>query len=178
MWRRLAVVLFLLGLLRVLWAERAVEAQYPWSKTKTPTRTPTRPPVPTATPIPATPPPVPPSPTPQASGSDLTVTLGNCVTGAASRRLGPAARVDVISGGVTRRIRPGRPGGCWLLDDGTVVSLGDAPFLVRWTAQDGSVEEMDGRDGTPVILTASSNGPTDQLAVSRPAPVVLATRRR
>jgi flavin-dependent dehydrogenase len=35
-----------------------------------------------------------------------------------------------------------------------------------------------GRDGLPVILTAASNGPTDQLAVSRPAPVVLATRRR
>jgi hypothetical protein len=121
---------------------------------------------------------VPPSPTPQAAGSDLVVTLGNCVTGAASRRLGPSARVEVVIGGVTRQIRPGRPGGCWLLDDGTVISIGAAPFVVRWTAPDGSVEEMDGRDGMPVILTASSNGPTDQLAVSRPAPVVLATRRR
>lgn len=178
--RRLAVLLFALGLLRVLLAEGAAHGQYPWSPTKTPTRrptlVPTRPPVATATP--AQPTPVPPTPTPQAVGSDLVVTLGNCVTGASSRRLGPSALVEVVTGGVTRRIRPGRPGGCWLLDDGTAASLGAAPFVVRWTATDGSVEEMDGRDGMPVILTASSNGPTDQLAVSRPAPVVLATRRR
>lgn len=190
--RRLAVVLFALGLLRVLWCDGAASAQYPWSPTKTPTRRPPTPRptvappsptptyyVPTYTPVPpATATPRPPIPTVPASVADLTVMLGNCITGATSRALGPTATVEVLVSGTWRRIRAGAPGGCWVTDDGYQVALGDSPFVVRWTGTAGAREEMDGRDGEFRTLAAElvPGGAAAMFGRVSP-PVVLASRR-
>ena len=145
--RRLSVVLFALGLLRVLVSEGTTAVQgfpFPTPKTRTPTRTPT------VTRTPGTPTPAPPTATPRAAltpaptqapvtSADClvpwpTTTPGNeihldyrwagngaCFYNVASDLLGPSADVFLrVNGGPERRLRWVAVG-CWpYADDGTV----------------------------------------------------------
>lgn len=137
MLRRLASVLFALGLLRVLWAESTVEAQtYPWS-TKTPTRTP-RPATPT--PRPPAPPPTPtyyiptPTPPPPPGAHRVTLQIGSYVVGAETDL--DVAKYEVFTAGQWYTLTP-RAGTCWAPCPG----LGyDAIFRV--TVRGGQVIEQ------------------------------------
>jgi len=163
MWRRLAVVLFALGLLRVLWSEGHVEAQYPWS-TKTPTRTPrpltptpTRPVVPTiaaTTPTPA--PSSSPTPPPPAGGSSVTLQLSTILTGVEASGFEPV-RYEVQVLGQWYELSPAVPGKCWKAD-GKCLALG-ATSYVRITGRDGSLKQGPVRLSQPRILLAQNVGP-------------------
>lgn len=152
MTRRLAVVLFLLGLLRVLWAEGAAEAQgFPFPKT--PTRTPTRTRTPAPTPA-ATRPPQPvatPTRTPSAAPSDISAELVPCVRAPYSSRLGPGAKVEVITATGRWEIRPNPAGPtrCWLTVENPprTLSVGES-FTIRWSL--GSAYEEADVTVTPV----------------------------
>lgn len=167
--RRLAVVLFALGLLRVLWAEHAAEGQYPWSATKTPTRRPTAPPTPTRPVVPTiavvTPSPVPSSPPatpPPGGGSSVTFLLTTVVTGIEVTGFDPV-RYEVRVEGVWRTLVPGA---CWK-SGGSCVGLDLNPYF-RITARDGTVKEGSVRLTQPRVLLAQAAGPVNLFQLITP----------
>lgn len=172
MFRRLAVIVFALGLLRVLGAERAAEGQvYPWS-TKTPTRRPTLAPtrVPTATPTIAvvTPTPIPSSPPatpPPAGGSSIVIQLSTIVTGVEVTGFDPI-RYEVRVDDVWYTLAPG-VGRCWTRSNGACVALGLSPYF-RITARDGTVKEGPVRLTQPRVLLAQAAGPVNLFQLVTP----------
>lgn len=171
MWRRLAVVLFLLGLLRVLGAEGTAQGQgFPFPKTPTRTPRPTIAPTRTAVPQQATPtatatltptrPPVAvptdclvpfPTPTP---GNTVRLEYrwtgqGACFYTVASDLLGGTADVYLrINGGQERQLR-WVAAGCWpYADDGTVPyafpRAGQPPVLFAFYLRKGGVTHRAG----------------------------------
>ena len=170
MWRRLAVVLFLLGLLRVFASEGTASAQYPWSATRTPTRTPrptlvpTRPVVPTiaaTTPTPA--PSSPPATATPIGMRGVTLQLSTFVTGAESVGFDPVKyEVEVLGRWYTLVPRVG----CWT-SDGVCIALGASPYL-RITGRDGSVRQGPVRLSPPRILLAQAVGPVNLIQFTTP----------
>lgn len=164
--RRLAVIVFALGCLRVLWYESAAEAQFPWSKTKTPTRTATPGPsrTPTATPWAPTYTPVPVPSSPPSSWPSITIRLATIVVGADVTGLDPVS-YEVRVDGVWRTLTP-RAGGCWS-SNGACVGLGLNPYF-RVTARDGSVKEGPVRLTQPRVLLAQAAGPVNLVSFTTP----------
>jgi cell division protein FtsZ len=154
MWRRAAVVVFLLGLLRVLASEGTAAGQYPWS-TKTPTRTP-RPATPTPTrPVPptiavTTPTPVPSSPpaTPVPSGgASIVFELSTILTGVAVTGFEPVKYEAQVLGQWYTITPGGGFGKCWKTPAGECIAgglgggtcTGAAPTVARVAKEMGAL---------------------------------------
>jgi hypothetical protein len=156
---------------------------FPTPATRTPTRTPTPTPTPvvaatltpTPTPTPAAPVATPP-PTPPA-GWDLTANLLPCVQAPVSRRLGPGAKVEVITSTGRWEIRPNPAGAdkCWLTVDppGRAVSVGSA-FKIRWSLG-SAYEEMDAGVVVQVRATRGSYPGPSSKRVEAPTVLLAAT---
>lgn len=144
--RRLAVVLFLLGLLRVLLAEGTAQGQS-W---RTPTRTPTRRPTIAPTQPPATPLPVAsatPRPTPGPTGTPVTIgdvsgyagiTLAACAVAFPHAAFDPRAVQVSVRWSESEQWRPVRnpwEGGAFVFADGRPLTLGAGQVQTKW--QDG-----------------------------------------
>lgn len=157
MWRRLAVVLFLLGLLRVLASEGAAQGQS-W---RTPTRTPTRrPTIAVSTPTPA--PPIAtatPRSTPCPTGTPVTIgdasgyagiTLAACAVAFPHAAFDPrTVKISVrwSEVGAWQDVRQPWEGSCYVFSDGRPLAMGQGQVQIRW--QDGP--RFDTRWGGVVI---------------------------
>lgn len=138
----------------------ALAQRPPFLPTFTPTRTPARI-VPTATPAPvltATPLPVVtpvPTATPRASGWDVSANGLTCVAAPISRRLGPGAKVEVITSTGRWEIRPNPAGAdkCWLTVEQPprAVAVG-AAFTIRWSLG-AAYEEVEAGIVVPIRAT-------------------------
>lgn len=142
--RKLAVVLFLLGLLRVLWAEGTAHGQS-W-RTPTPTWTPRRSP----TPRPATPTPVPPiatstpRPSPGPTGTPVTIgdadgyagiTLAACAIAFPHRAFDSRTAQVSVRWSEAEQWRPVRnpwEGGAFVFADGRPLTLGAGRVQTQW----------------------------------------------
>ena len=174
MWRRAAVVVFLLGLLRVLASEGTAAGQYPWS-TKTPTRTP-RPATPTPTrPVPptiavTTPTPVPSSPpaTPVPSGgSSIVFELSTILTGVAVTGFEPVKYEAQVLGQWYTLTPGGGFGKCWKTVAGECIAVGTNSYL-KVTGRDGSVRQGPIRLTQPRVLLAQAVGPVNLIQFNPP----------
>lgn len=169
--RRLAVVLFLLGLLRVLASEGTAAGQYPWSPTKTPTRrptlVPTRPVVPTI--AVTTPTPVPSSPpaTPAPAGSSIVFELSTILTGVEVVGFEPV-KYEAQVLGQWYTLTPGTGlGKCWKTAAGQCIAVGTNSYL-KITGRDGSVRQGPIRLTQPRVLLAQSVGPINLIQFTPP----------
>lgn len=181
------------GLCLVLAAGPALAQRPPFLPTLTPTRTPVRT-VPTATPVPvltATPLPVVtpvPTATPRASGWDVSANGLTCVAAPISRRLGPGAKVEVITSTGRWEIRPNPAGAdkCWLTVEQPprAVAVGSS-FTIRWSLG-AAYEEVDASVVIPVRTTRGyypaastvSSPQRIQLASGEPGPTALVSFTR
>lgn len=175
MWRRAAVVVFLLGLLRVLASEGTASGQtYPWS-TKTPTRTPrpatptpTRPVVPTIavttpTPVPSSPPatPVP------SGGSSIVFELSTILTGVAVTGFEPVKYEAQVLGQWYTITPGGGFGQCWKTPAGECIAVGTNSYL-KVTGRDGSTRQGPIRLTQPRVLLAQAVGPVNLIQFNPP----------
>lgn len=164
--RRAAVVLLLLGLLRVLWAESALGQGFPFPPTPTrrPTLAPTRTPTPAAT-APPVPTAVPSAPTPTAvvGQSFITLQLSTYVTGAEITGPRPE-KYEVQAGGQWLTLTPRV--GCWTTG-GLCVALAPTA-LMRLTFPGGAIREQRLRLTQPRIQLAQAVGPVTLVSFTTP----------
>jgi len=128
---------------------------FPTPKTRTPTRTPTATRTPTPTPSAVITPSLSPTPTPTrmpAAPGDISAELVPCVRAPYSSRLGPSAKVEVVTATGRWEIRPNPAGPtrCWLTIENPprAVSVGES-FTIRWSL--GSAYEEVDVTVTPVV---------------------------
>lgn len=146
MFRRLTVVLFALGLLRVLASEGTAHGQSWRTPTRTPTRRPTIAPTqPPVTPLPvasATPPPTPgPTGTPVTIGDAsgyAGITLAACAVAFPHAAFDPrTVKISVrwSEVGAWQDVRQPWEGSCYVFTDGRPLAMGQGQVQIRW--QDG-----------------------------------------
>lgn len=174
MLRRLAVVLFALGLLRVLASEGTAAGQYPWS-TRTPTRTPrpvtptpTRPVVPTiavTTPTPA--PSSPPATATPIGMRGVTLELSTVLTGVAVTGFEPVKYEAQVLGQWYTITPGGGFGKCWKTPAGECIAVGTNSYL-KITGRDGSIRQGPLRLTQPRVLLAQAVGPVNLIQFNPP----------
>lgn len=174
MLRRLAVVLFALGLLRVLASEGTAAGQYPWSPSKTPTRRPTVPPTPTRPVVPTiavtTPTPAPSSPpvTPVPSGgASIVFELSTVLTGVAVTGFEPVKYEAQVLGQWYTITPGGGFGKCWKTPAGECIAVGTNSYL-KITGRDGSTRQGPIRLTQPRVLLAQAVGPVNLIQFNPP----------
>lgn len=150
----------------------SLEAQYPWSPTKTPTRrptaVPTRPPVPTIAAVTPTPVPSSPPATPAPSGgSSIVFELSTVLTGVAVTGFEPVKYEAQVLGQWYTITPGGGFGKCWKTAAGECIAVGANSYL-KITGRDGSIRQGPLRLTQPRVLLAQAVGPVNLIQFNPP----------